>query len=117
MGFQEAITACLSKYIGFEGRAIRSEYWYWVLFIVIVAIVVNLLAGILPGFIGSLLAILLGLFQLAMLLPGLAVSVRRLHDVDRSGWFLLLGLIPLIGAIILIYWMAQPGTQGRNRFG
>ncbi len=117
MGFQEAITACLSKYIGFEGRAIRSEYWYWVLFIVIVAIVVNLLAGILPGFIGSLLAILLALFQLAMLLPGLAVSVRRLHDVDRSGWFLLLGLIPLIGAIILIYWMAQPGTQGRNRFG
>ncbi len=116
MGFQEAVTACLSKYVGFEGRAVRSEYWYWVLFIVIVTVVLNLVTAVLPGALGSIIGVLSGLFALGTFLPGLAVSVRRLHDVDRSGWFLLIAFIPLIGALVLIYFMVQPGTPGRNRF-
>lgn len=112
MGFQQAVTTCFSKYVDFQGRAVRSEYWFWVLFIVIVVVVLQILASL----VGTILGILALLFHLATLLPGLAVSVRRLHDVDKSGWFLLLAFIPVIGALVLLYFMVQPGTPGPNRF-
>ena len=112
MGFQEAITTCFSKYVGFQGRAVRSEYWYWVLFIIIVTVVIQILAGI----IGSLFAVIGGLFSLGTLLPSIAVGVRRLHDLDKSGWWLLLAFIPVIGGLVLLYFLVQPGTPGPNRF-
>lgn len=113
MGIQEAVTTCFSKYVGFEGRAVRSEYWFWVLCAVIVSVVFQALGAV----IGTIAAVLGGLFQLGTLLPSVAVAVRRLHDTDRSGWLLLLLFIPIIGWLVLLYFMVQPGTQGPNRFG
>ena len=117
MGIQEAVSTCLSKYVDFQGRAKRPEYWWWVLFVVIVSVILRILAGIMFGMDSGAGGLLSGLFSLATLLPGLAVSVRRLHDTDRSGWWLLIGFIPVIGALVLIYFMVQPGTLGPNRFG
>jgi len=111
MGFGEAIQTGFSKYVNFSDRAIRSEYWYWVLFVVIIAIV----TGVIDNVTG--IPITNPIFALATLLPGIAVSVRRLHDMDRSGWWVLLGLIPLIGGIILIVWFCMRGTVGVNRYG
>jgi uncharacterized membrane protein YhaH (DUF805 family) len=119
MGFGTAVTTVFGKYVGFQGRARRSEFWWWILFTFLLGIV----AGILDAFIDPPIAgqIHLGyiatIFQLAVLLPSIAVAVRRLHDTDRSGWWLFLALIPLIGAIILIIWYCQKGTAGPNKFG
>jgi uncharacterized membrane protein YhaH (DUF805 family) len=111
MGFGQAISSGFSKYVNFSGRACRSEYWFWVLFVLIadvVAIAIDAAIG---------MQIVSSLFGLAVLLPGLAVTVRRLHDLDRTGWWIFLGLIPLVGAIILIIWFCSKGTDGLNRFG
>jgi len=105
MTFGESVKTCFAKYATFEGRASRSEYWWWVLFTII--------ASAMLGVISSMLA---AVFSLATLLPYLAVGVRRLHDTDRSGWWLLIGFIPLIGAIVLIVWCCQTGRDP-NRFG
>jgi uncharacterized membrane protein YhaH (DUF805 family) len=111
MNFGEAVKSALSKYATFSGRARRSEYWYFFLFNLIVSVV----TGIIDAAIGNLaLGIIVGL---ALLLPGLAVGVRRLHDTDRSGWFLLLGLIPLVGIIILIVFFCQDSKPGTNAHG
>ena len=111
MGFVDAVKSGFSNYVNFSDRACRSEYWYWVLFAVIGAIV----TVIIDSMIG--LSITYTIFALATFLPGLAVGIRRLHDLDRSGWWILLFLIPLIGAIILIIWFCSKGTDGPNRFG
>ena len=115
MGFVGAIKTCFSKYVDFKGRARRPEYWWWILFTVLVGIVLELVdLGIAaahgPGVLGNLA-------NLVFLLPSLAVGARRLHDTDRSGWWLLLWFIPLIGWIILIVFLCQRGTEGPNRFG
>lgn len=104
-------TIMTKKYFCFEGRAGRAEFWYWVL----VCVIINVVLGIVDQIIGF--EILEGLFNLAVLLPGLGVSVRRLHDTNRSGWWLLLGLIPLVGAIIVIIFYAQAGQRGENQYG
>ena len=107
----------LKKYAVFSGRSRRKEYWYFFLFNLIIAFILGLiegLAGIAPETNQSILAIL---YQLAILLPSIAVGVRRLHDTDRSGWWLLIGLIPIIGAIVLIVFFVQDGTPNGNRFG
>jgi uncharacterized membrane protein YhaH (DUF805 family) len=106
------------KYAVFSGRARRKEYWYFVLFNIIISIV---LTGI-DGVTGSLSAatgmgLLSGLYALAILIPSIAVSVRRLHDTDRSGWWLLIALIPLVGAIILLVFVIQDSKPGANQFG
>jgi uncharacterized membrane protein YhaH (DUF805 family) len=112
MGFAEAIRTCLRKYVDFNGRASRSEYWWWELGVFLLTIcTVAIDYGVIGGQLLSSVA------SLALFLPNLAVSVRRLHDVDRSGWFLLLALIPLIGAIVLLVWFVSRGTAGSNRFG
>jgi uncharacterized membrane protein YhaH (DUF805 family) len=111
MNFVQAITSGFSNYVNFSGRALRSEYWYWVLFAIIGAIVAEIIDHILG------IVAVYPLFGLAILLPGIAVGVRRLHDLDRSGWWLLLSFIPLVGAIILIVWFCGSGTAGANRFG
>jgi uncharacterized membrane protein YhaH (DUF805 family) len=114
MGFGEAIASGFRNYVGFSGRAARSEYWYWTLFVVLLSIVAKVLDIVLFGTQATIIG---GIVTLAFLLPGLAVAVRRLHDRDKSGWFFLLILIPLVGAIILLIWYCQRGTMGPNRFG
>jgi len=111
MGMQEAVTSCFSKYVGFGGRAVRSEFWYWELFLLIAGIVLGVIDRLIFG--GSVLG---AIFQLAVLLPSLAVGVRRLHDVDKSGWWWLILFVPVIGIFVLLYFWVQPGTPGTNRF-
>ncbi len=112
MGFTEAIQSGFRNYVTFSGRASRSEYWYWVLFSILASIGGEILDAITGGAGLINLAVALGLF-----LPALSVAVRRLHDVDRSGWWYLIILIPLIGLIVLIVWFVTRGTSGANRFG
>ena len=102
----------LKKYAVFEGRARRKEYWMFVLFNFLIAIAI----GVVEGIVGTV-GILGALYALAIIVPGLAVSVRRLHDTGRSGWFLLIGLIPLVGLIILIVFFVQDSQPGDNKFG
>jgi uncharacterized membrane protein YhaH (DUF805 family) len=111
MNFGQAITSGFSNYVNFSGRAMRSEYWWWLLFTVIGVFV--------TVFIDAMLGITLTypLFSLGVFLPSLAVAIRRLHDLDKSGWWILLCLIPLVGSIILLVWFCTPGTGGSNRFG
>jgi uncharacterized membrane protein YhaH (DUF805 family) len=115
MDFSEAIKSGFHNYVNFSGRAARSEYWYWQLFFCLVGIASALID--LALFPRLDISPINTLAELAMLLPTLAVSVRRLHDLDRTGWWLLLVLIPLIGAIWLLVWFCTRGTVGPNRFG
>lgn len=118
MNFVEAVKSGFRNYVNFSGRAIRSEYWYWTLFTIVVVVVFGVTDEILyPGASMGAFSIVNLLVCLALILPGIAVSVRRLHDLDSSGWWFLMGLIPLIGHILLIYWYCLRGTVGANRFG
>ncbi|PHZ85670.1 DUF805 domain-containing protein [Paremcibacter congregatus] len=112
MEFSEAVKSVFSKFATFSGRAARSEYWYFQLFIFLVQIAITILTMVVP-----FLALLSLIFALITILPGLAVSVRRLHDKNKSGWWLLLCFIPLVGAIILLIWFAMAGTEGPNEYG
>ncbi len=106
------------KYAQFSGRSNRSEYWYFVLFHIIFAIVALILDTMIgSSFAGSPYGFVYLLYILAAFLPGLAVSVRRLHDTNKSGWWILIALIPLIGSIWLIVYMATEGTKGENKYG
>ena len=102
----------LKKYAIFSGRARRKEYWMFVLINVIISFVLYFIEGLAggPGVVG-------GLYGLALLIPSIAVGVRRLHDTNRTGWWLLIGLIPVIGAVILIVFTVQDGEQGANQYG
>jgi uncharacterized membrane protein YhaH (DUF805 family) len=109
--------AVLKKYAVFSGRAQRKEYWMFFLFNIIIAIllgIIEVVIGISPDADESILA---NIYSLAILLPSLAVSVRRLHDIGRSGWWLLIGLIPLIGVIVLFVFAVQDGQPGPNQYG
>lgn len=103
----------LSKFAQFTGRSRRSEYWY---FFLVTLIITYGLQGIGMVLDMSLFVMLGGLVSLALLIPGIAVAVRRMHDVGRSGWWLLLGLIPLAGLVIL-YWAASDSQPGANQWG
>jgi uncharacterized membrane protein YhaH (DUF805 family) len=111
MGFGQAISSGFSNYVNFSDRACRSEYWFWFLFVFIG----NIVTAAIDYAIG--IQVISGLFSLAVLLPGIAIAIRRLHDLDRSGWWIFLILIPLVGAIILLIWFCTRGTDGPNRFG
>ena len=120
MTFSQAVSSVLlNKYATFSGRARRSEYWWWYLFVTIVFIV----AGIIDkavGFTYSDLTIgggwLATIAWIVFLVPNLAVSVRRLHDTGRSGWWLLIGLVPLIGWIVLLYFFILD-SENDNQYG
>lgn len=103
---------CWKKFADFSGRARRQEYWMFVLFNFLVSVAVGIVDGIL-GTGGSLG----GLYSLAVLVPSLAVAARRLHDTDRSGWWMLIALIPLVGWIILLVFLCSDSKPGENRFG
>ncbi|GEO83573.1 MULTISPECIES: DUF805 domain-containing protein [Alphaproteobacteria] len=112
MDFQGSVRTVLSKYATFTGRAARSEFWWFALFVLLVNIATGFIDSAVFG--GQVLNTLAGL---ALLVPQLAVGVRRLHDIDRSGWWLLLALVPVIGWIVLLYFNIQPSQPGDNRFG
>ena len=113
MGFVDAVKAFFNNYTNFSGRSSRSEYWWAFLFIFIIAIAI----GIIGGLFGETISLILtGLFYIVILLPSISVAVRRLHDTDKSGWFFLIGLIPLIGLILIVFYCTK-GTAGPNRFG
>lgn len=131
MNFETAIRTCLTKYATFTGRAPRSEFWWFSLFSFLVEIAAMLLGGALfsgsmreSGMGGSMHGWymfthpgwLSGLVHLALILPGLAVAVRRLHDVGRSGWWLLLSLVPF-GVFVLLFWWVQPSEPRPNAHG
>ncbi len=111
--FGSAISICFGKYATFSGRAPRAEYWYFVLFQVLVNIAIGIV-GAASSEVGNAFSII---FALAIFLPGLAATIRRLHDLDRSGWWVLIVLVPIVGAILLIVWFCTRGTRGPNRFG
>jgi uncharacterized membrane protein YhaH (DUF805 family) len=113
MNFQEAIQSGFRNYVTFEGRACRSEFWYWQLFLLAGGLVAEFF-DFGTGLYGSPFSTL---FWLGTLIPTLAVGIRRLHDAKRSGWWLLLFFVPLIGAIVLIVWWCTKGTRGYNGFG
>ncbi len=106
MGFKEAVKTCFAKYADFSGRASRSEFWWFNLFVIIVSVAA-----------ASVSDVLYALVALGTLLPVIAVATRRLHDVNKSGWWQLICLVPIIGFIIAIVWLAQAGEAGENRFG
>jgi uncharacterized membrane protein YhaH (DUF805 family) len=108
----------LKKYAVFGGRARRREYWFFVLFSVIISIVLGIIDGLTGSFSPTVgLGLLSGIYSLAVLIPSLAVGVRRLHDTGKSGWLLLLALIPLVGAIVLLVFVCQDSNPGQNQYG
>ncbi len=106
MNFVQAVQVCLRKYVDFEGRAARPEFWWFALFQVIVLVV----AAMLGRAVYTIAA-------LALVLPSLGVGARRLHDIGKSGWFLLIHLIPVIGILVLIYFWVQPTQPESNNYG
>jgi len=108
----------LRKYAVFDGRARRKEYWYFFL----INTVISIFLAFIDSFTGTIsedagIGLLDGLYALAVLIPGTAVTVRRLHDTDRSGWWILIGLIPVIGGIALLVFMILDSTPGDNQYG
>lgn len=126
MTFTQSIKSVFSKYATFTGRASRSEYWYFTLFNIIASTLLLLLGiaigaatGGSDGVPGGLIVgyILYIIYGLGVLIPSLAVAVRRLHDTNNSGWLILLGLIPCVGGIVLLVFMILQGTNGENKYG
>jgi uncharacterized membrane protein YhaH (DUF805 family) len=110
VSFTEAIRVCLNKYVTFSGRARRSEFWFWALF----ALCIGVVASIIDYIVGS--SIVSWVVSLGLLLPGIAVTIRRLHDTSRSGWFYLLALVPF-GGFVVLYFVLQDGTPVDNAYG
>lgn len=124
MDMPTAVKTVLGKYATFNGRASRSEYWWWSLALVISFVVLGLIDG-------ALIAPLLGferfepraggpltvLACIAIVVPSIAVTIRRLHDTDRSGWWILVGVVPVVGNLVLLFFYIQAGTEGENQFG
>ncbi len=115
MNFVEAMKSAFANYANFKGRAVRSEYWWFWLFNFFVGWGLNIAVGP-PDNPNPLAETVQMIVGLAILVPWIAVSVRRLHDVDRRGWWLLL-VVTIIGSPVVLYWLIKKGTEGPNRFG
>tara|TARA_E500000305_G_C3917712_1_gene186540 strand:- start:199 stop:585 length:387 start_codon:yes stop_codon:yes gene_type:complete len=109
----------IKRYADFSGRSRRKEYWMFLLGVIIVAVVLGLIEGALGigGSVGGIYGPLSLIFLIAVIIPGIAVQVRRFHDQDKSGWFVLLSLIPFVGGLVVLVFMLLEGTKGPNRFG
>ncbi|MEM8561326.1 MAG: DUF805 domain-containing protein [Pseudomonadota bacterium] len=123
MGLRAAIRSVLRQYATFSGRASRGEYWWWFFALILLMLMLRLLDGVViaptlgfQAFAKEAGAPLSMLATLLLFLPNLAVCVRRLHDIDKSGWWILLGFIPLLGGLVLLYFLIQPGDERTNRF-
>ncbi len=101
----------LKNYVGFSGRARRQEFWMFALFNFIIAVVLAVIGAVIKT------QIIYIIYALAVLLPGLAVSFRRLHDTNKSAWWILIGIVPFVGGIILLVFLCIEGTRGDNNFG
>lgn len=110
----------LRQYAQFNGRARRKEYWWFSLFAALASIPLSVIDMLVMGA-DRIAAVgigpFTGIFALALVIPSIAVSIRRMHDLGRSGWWLLIGLVPLIGGLVLLVWYCSRGTIGSNRFG
>ncbi len=115
MDFFGAVRICFNKYVNFGGRASRSEFWLFVLFVVLGGLILGVIDGVVGIEQGDPVS-LGNAFGLLTFLPGLAVAVRRLHDTNRSGWWYLISFT-IIGYIPLLYWWCVRGEEGENRFG
>jgi uncharacterized membrane protein YhaH (DUF805 family) len=111
MTFGEAVRSGFDHYVKFDGRASRPAFWWWVLFVVLASVGANIID---LAFGAPVFSAIVGL---GLLLPNLSVAIRRLHDTDRTGWWVLIWLIPLIGWIVLLVFYLQQGDAGENRFG
>lgn len=117
LSFGEAVNKALAQnYCNFSGRASRSEYWWYALFTMILGVVIGFVLGIF-GAGSTAVSVIQGLVSLALLLPGLGLCVRRLHDISKSGWWIFISLVPLLGAILLIIWFCKPSDAGMNQYG
>jgi len=120
VSFQNAVGLGFQHYFDFKGRSTRSEYWWWLLFVVLAGIaltIVDMSIGTFNYESGD--GLLSGLFKLATLIPGLALGARRLHDINKSAWWLLMWLsfLLIIPVIVLLVWAARQGDNGTNRYG
>jgi uncharacterized membrane protein YhaH (DUF805 family) len=109
----------LKRYADFSGRSRRKEYWFFALGVFVVAILLSIIEGMagLSGMVAGAYGPLTAIFFLAIIVPAIAVQVRRFHDQDKSGWWVLIGLVPLIGGLVVLVFMFLEGTKGPNRFG
>lgn len=112
MNFVDAVKSGFSRYFDFSTRSLRSEYWWFFLSYVVAGIVLTIVDGFTIG-----MGVLPLLAMLAYFIPILAVTARRLHDVGRSGWWILIAFVPIVGGLILLYWMVISGEDDENRFG
>ncbi|MGR3434729.1 MAG: DUF805 domain-containing protein, partial [Shimia sp.] len=116
VGFLESVPLFFKNYVNFKGRSSRGAYWWWGLASGLISIVLSGIDGAIFGFGPEDAEVFGTIFGLIVFLPNIALSVRRLHDVGRSGWWLLLYLT-VIGILVIIWWAAQPGERETNRFG
>ena len=116
MSFASSIKICFSKYAVFSGRASRSEYWWFALFLFIAGIVTSIIDVMIMGYSSENFGPINAIFSVITFLPGLAVGARRLHDIDRSGWWQLL-VFTIIGIILLVIWFATAGSNKKNKYG
>ena len=112
MGFVEAVKSFFTRYVDFSGRSSRSEYWWAYLGVMLILLVLFLLSSLL----GEVGLILIVIAYLGIIIPSIAIAIRRLHDLDKSGWFYLLAFVPIVSLILLV-WFCTKGTTGPNRFG
>ena len=117
MGFGQAIKTCFKKYAVFEGRAGRSEYWWFFLFSAACVVALSIIDSIVFDVQFENYGVLVIIYLIAVMLPTIAVSVRRLHDMDQTGWWYMLVFVPMIGWILVLCWLIFPGTVGPNKFG
>jgi len=116
MTFKESIETCFKKYKVFDGRAKRSEYWWFFVFCTLLGIVTALFDALVLGYTLEEVSPTNSIFQLIVLIPTFAVGARRLHDINKSGWWQLI-LLTVVGTIPLIYWFVSEGKNKKNRFG
>ena len=120
MDFKTAVETVLKKnYANFNGRARRSEFWYYYLFTFVLGIVLSIITTILGGVpvLGTILKIVIWLIDIALIIPGIAVGFRRLHDTGKSGLWILINFVPLVGSIIYIVFCVQDSQPGENQYG
>ena len=114
----EYFTGAYKKYADFEGRARRKEYWMFYLFYIIIYIVLAILDGVLGTFIAEQgIGILSGIFLFASLIPTISIATRRLHDINKSGWWQLIVLVPIVGVFVMLFFLVSKGTEGENDYG